>query len=76
MCEKIIMKKSELKKKLFEENRIHVRFHSEDFKDIIGYQELILDLATGDLKPQSRYPEEIRKWLDYYGINLNEIEDD
>lgn len=76
MCEKIIMKKSELKKFLFEGNRVYVRFHSDDFKNIDGYQELMQDLASGELKPKSQYPKQIQEWLDYHEINLNEIEDD
>lgn len=76
MCEKNIMKRSELQKFLFEGNRMYVRFHSEDFKNIDGYQDLMRDIVAGDLKPKSQYSKQIQEWLDYHEINLNEIEDD
>lgn len=79
MCEKNIMKitkRSEMFDQLHKDNRIHIRFLSEDFEDLPGYRELIYDIALGDLKPAAQYHTEMRNWLQYHEIDLNEIEDD
>lgn len=76
MSEKIIMTRKDLQKFLFEGNRVYVRFQSCDYKNIDGYQELMSDIITGDLKPESQYPKQIQEWLSYHEIKLNEIEDD
>ena len=49
---------------------------SDDFRDLPGYQKLLDDLTSGDLKPLAEYTSDMRNWLNYHEININEIEDD